>query len=80
MLADYMDKAMARARFERIEDGAYFGSIPGFEGVWANADTEDSCRGELRDVLEGWRILLHIADHTPLPVVDGLTLEIGRLA
>ena len=79
MLADYMDKAMRRARFERIEDGTYFGSIPGFDGVWANADTEDACRQEVRDVLEGW-ILLHIAGHTPLPVVDGLTLEIGRPA
>jgi predicted RNase H-like HicB family nuclease len=67
MFAEYLDKAMSHAQFEHIEDGTYFGNIPGFDGVWADAGTEDACRTELREVLEGW-ILLHIADHTPLPV------------
>lgn len=77
MLSAYMDNAMRHAQYERIEDGTYFGEIPGFEGLWANAPTEDECRGELRDVLEGW-MLLHIADHTPLPAVGGMTLEVGK--
>lgn len=77
MLSDYMDKAMQHAQYERIEDGTYFGRIPGFKGVWANALTMPECRNELRDVLEGW-ILLNIADHTPLPVVDGMKLEVGK--
>lgn len=77
MLNDYMDKAMQYAQYERIEDGTYFGRIPGFKGVWANASTMQECRNELREVLEGW-ILLNIADHTPLPVVDGIRLEVGK--
>lgn len=77
MLTEYIDKAMQHARYERLEDGTYFGDIPGFAGLWANAPTEVECRKELRDTLEGW-ILLHVADHTPLPAVDGLTLEVGR--
>ncbi len=79
MLAEYMDKAMRHARYERLEDGTYFGDIPGFAGLWASGSTEDECRRELGETLEGW-ILLHIADHTPLPVVDGTTLEVGRPA
>lgn len=79
MFAEYLDKAMSHAQVEQIEDGSYFGSISGFEGVWADADTEDACRAELRQVLEGW-ILLNIADHTPLPVVDGITLAVGGRA
>ena len=74
MFAQYLDKAMQHAQIEQIEqieDGSYFGSIPGFQGVWSNAATEDASRQELREVLEGW-ILLQIADHTPLPTVDGL--------
>ena len=74
MFAQYLDKAMRHAQIEQIEqieDGSYFGSIPGFQGVWSNAATEDASRQELREVLEGW-ILLQIADHTPLPTVDGL--------
>jgi predicted RNase H-like HicB family nuclease len=76
MLTEYIEKAMKHAKYEQLEDGTYFATIPGFSGLWANADTEDECRKELRDVLEGW-ILLHVADHTPLPTVDGLTLEVG---
>jgi predicted RNase H-like HicB family nuclease len=77
MFAEYVDKAMQHAHIEQIEDGTYYGSIPDFNGVWSNAATEDLSRQELREVLEGW-ILLNIADHMPLPTVDGMTLEIGR--
>lgn len=77
MLTEYMDKAMAHAQLERMEDGAWFAEIPDFDGLWASAPTEQECRKELRDVLEGW-ILLHIADHEPLPIVDGMTLEVGK--
>jgi predicted RNase H-like HicB family nuclease len=74
MFNEYIDKAVQYAQCEQIEDGTYFGRIPGFKGVWANKPTEQ----ELREVLEGW-ILLNIADHTPLPIVDGMTLEVGKL-
>jgi predicted RNase H-like HicB family nuclease len=77
MFAEYVDKAMQHAHIEQIDDGTYYGSIPDFNGVWSNAATEDLCRQELREVLEGW-ILLNIADHIPLPTIDGMSLEIGR--
>jgi predicted RNase H-like HicB family nuclease len=77
MLTEYLDKAMRHAHIEQIEDGTYYGSIPDFSGVWSDAPTEEACRQELREVLEGW-ILLQIADHVPLPIVDGLRLEVGR--
>lgn len=77
MFNEYLDKAMSYAQYEQIEDGSYFGRIPDFQGVWANMPTEQECRDELREVLEGW-ILLNIADHTSLPVVDGMTLEVGK--
>lgn len=79
MLSEYIEKAMAHAQLERMEDGAWFAEIPGFEGLWASAPTEQECRHELQDVLEGW-ILLHVADQEPLPAVDGMTLEVGKPA
>ena len=79
MFNEYIEKAMQRAHYEQIEDGTCFGRITGFKGVWANKPTEQECRIELREVLEGW-ILLNIADHTPLPQIDGMTLEVGKLA
>ena len=78
MFNEYIEKAMQHTHYERLEDGTYFGRIPGFKGVWANQSTEQECRQELLEVLEGW-ILLNIADDTPLPRVDGMTLEVGKL-
>ena len=65
MLNEYIEKAMQHAQYEQLEDGTYFGRIPGFKGVWANQPAEQECR----EVLEGW-ILLNIADHTPLPTSE----------
>jgi predicted RNase H-like HicB family nuclease len=76
MFNEYVDKAMQHAHYEQIEDGTYFGWIPGFKGVWANKPTEQECRKELREVLEGW-ILLNIADHTPLPSRNGNNYEVS---
>jgi predicted RNase H-like HicB family nuclease len=78
MLNEYMGKAMQHAEYEEIDDGTIFGTIPGFEGLWANAPTQEECEKELRDVLEGW-ILLGIAHHDDLPEVDGMKLEIGKI-
>jgi predicted RNase H-like HicB family nuclease len=57
MLIEYIDKKLKQARYKLLDDGTYFGKIPGVRGVWANARTKDDCRKELREVLEGWMIL-----------------------
>ena len=77
MLNEYMDKAMQHAQYERMGDGSYFATIPGFEGSWATAQTEPECSKELREVLEGW-ILLGIARHDTLSEVDGMKFEAGK--
>jgi predicted RNase H-like HicB family nuclease len=57
MLTDYINEAMSRATYKSLEDGTYFGEVPGLQGVWANATALEACRRELQDVLEGWLIL-----------------------
>ena len=53
MLTNYIQAAMRKAHYEILSDGeGYFGSIPDLQGVWANADTLEDCRKELREVLE----------------------------
>lgn len=78
MFAEYLQAAMSHAQYERIEDGSYFGSIPGFQGVWANGKTEEAVRQELLEVLEEW-ILLGIAKHDTLPVVDGRAVVVPEV-
>lgn len=71
MLVDYVQKAMQRARFERIEDGSYFGSIPRFKGVWANEKTRTACKRELQEVLEEW-IVINLRLGATLPRLPGV--------
>ena len=80
MLTSYIQAAMRQARYEIVEDdGSYYGAIPAIPGVWANAETLEACREELESVLEGW-VLFSIADHSPIPDIDGNRLEIREVA
>lgn len=74
MLTRYISGAMHRATYEILpDDGTFYGEIPGFQGVYANAATLEACRDELEEVLEGW-ILFRVSRNLPLPIVDGMSL------
>jgi predicted RNase H-like HicB family nuclease len=71
---------MRRAHYEILPDeGTFYGEIPGFQGVYANAATLEACREELAEVLEEW-LLFRIANRMTLPVVDGVALAIKGVA
>ena len=79
MLTEYIQAALRRAKYEIFsEDQTYYGEIPGFQGVWANRDTLEACREELREVLEDWLLLKLRSDHA-LPIVDGISLAVERV-
>lgn len=73
MLISYIHEAMRLAKYEILEDHTYYGEIPGFQGVWANADSLDACREELQSVLEDWLVVGLRMGHE-LPVVAGIIL------
>ncbi|HFE66963.1 MAG TPA: type II toxin-antitoxin system HicB family antitoxin [Chloroflexi bacterium] len=75
MLTAYIQAAMRHAQYEILEDGSYYGEIPGFPGVYANATDLESCREELQEILEGWIVLGLRLGHS-LPSVDGIQLDI----
>src|SRR3989304_2452336 len=61
MLRRYLDAAMRHATYEILgDDGTYYGEIPQFDGVYANAKTLEECREELQQTLEDW-LLVRIA-------------------
>jgi len=63
MLTTYLLQKMAQAKYKILEDGNYFGEIPGLQGVWASEKTLEKCRAVLREVLEEW-IILKLKDNT----------------
>lgn len=80
MLTKYLQGAMRRARYEILPDeGTYYGEIPGFDGVYADAGTLEDCREQLEEVLEEW-ILFRVSEHLPLPEVDGQALVVKKVA
>lgn len=80
MLTKYIQAAMRQASYEILsDDGSFYGEIPGFDGVYANVDTLEDCREELKEVLEEW-ILLRVSRNLPLPVIDGIELAIKEVA
>jgi predicted RNase H-like HicB family nuclease len=56
-LVQVVTLAMRQAHYETLEDGTIYGEIPGFQGVYAQATTEEECREELQSGLEGWIML-----------------------
>jgi predicted RNase H-like HicB family nuclease len=80
MLLDYINAAMHQAKYEILsDDGTFYGEIPTFEGIYANADSLEACREELAEVLEEW-ILFRVSRNLPLPTIDGIELRIKEVA
>ena len=79
MIFEYCQRVIEKAEYKKIEDGTWFAEITGFEGVWANGKSVEKCRKDLISVLEEW-IILKLRDKDPIPKVDGLTVEIKKLA
>jgi predicted RNase H-like HicB family nuclease len=79
MFIEYIQAAMRRAKYELLPDGeGYYAEIPGFKGLWANADTLEGCREELLGTLQDW-MLIRMDHSLPLPVVDGINVNPNRL-
>jgi predicted RNase H-like HicB family nuclease len=76
MLMEYVERAMSKAMYEKLEDGTYCGKIPECYGTIAFGETLYQCQSELRSVLEGW-LLVKIRHGDRLPVIDGLDLNKG---
>lgn len=74
VLSGYVEQAMARAMYDKLEDDTFAGHIPGCEGVVAFGTTLRECEDELRSTLEDW-ILVGLKLGHPIPVVAGIDLN-----
>jgi predicted RNase H-like HicB family nuclease len=81
MITAYINGALKRARFEKIEDrNPYYGEIPGLKGVWATGKTLAECRRNLSEALDGW-IIVRLRKSLPMPKINGIALKAAtRLA
>jgi len=81
-LTAYIEAALAKAEYDKLEDGSFSGVIPGLQGVIAFSNSLRECEAELRSTLEDW-ILVGLRQGHKLPVLAGIDLNKaghGRLA
>ena len=76
MLIEYINKAMSKAVYEKLEDGTYCGKIRDCSGTIAFGNTLYDCQNELKSVLEGW-LIVKIRHGDRLPMIAGFDLNVG---
>ena len=74
ILSAYIDKAMAQAEYDKLEERSFSGQIPSCAGVIAFGETLRDCENELRSALEEW-LLLGLKLKHYLPEVGGIDLN-----
>ncbi len=79
MLTAYMEAAMRHAKYEKLDDGGYYGSIEECPGLWWDDFTLEECQVGLREALEDW-IQLGLQLNHPFQEIDGIELEQLELA
>lgn len=73
-LLRYVEAALALAEYARDENGVVIAVVPGASGFFAQGDTFEEARANLRDVIEG-NVLLALQLGLPIPVVPGVSIE-----
>jgi predicted RNase H-like HicB family nuclease len=76
MIIEYIEAALAKARYELIadEEELYYGEIPGLQGVWATGKTVEQCRTRLAEVIDGW-VVVRLRRGLPIPPVRTRRIE-----
>jgi predicted RNase H-like HicB family nuclease len=75
MLLEYINEAMARAAYDKLEDDSFCGKMPQWPGVIAFAETLYQCQQALRSSLEGW-LIVKIRHGDTLPVIKKINLNV----
>lgn len=70
MMLEYFKAAMRHVRYEILpDDGTFYGEIPKWNGVYANAVILEACRVELEEVLEEW-VLFRVCKNLSVPAIE----------
>jgi predicted RNase H-like HicB family nuclease len=80
VIIEYINAALARAKYELIEDEEpYYGEVPDLQGVWATGKTLEECRRNLAEVIDGW-LIVSLKKGLPIPQIGEYRIdELKRL-
>jgi predicted RNase H-like HicB family nuclease len=77
MIRQYVDKALKRARYTKLEDGTFCGEVLRLRGVLAIGDTLAECRNQLSEVVEEW-VLVRVARGLPIPPIGKVQVKVRK--
>jgi len=73
-LSHYIEKALRKAEFYRDENDVVIAKVPGISGFFAQGDSFEEARENLKDVIEG-NILLALQLGLEIPHLEGVAIE-----
>ncbi len=77
MMRQYVEEALRRARYDKLEDGTFCAEVPRLRGVLATGETLEECRSQLAEVVEEW-VLIRIAKRLSVPPLGRITVKVAK--
>ena len=77
MIRQYVEEALRRARYAKLEDGTFCAEVPRLRGVLATGGTLSECRNQLAEVVEEW-VLVRVAKGLPIPALGKLEVKVRK--
>ncbi|MBI4608026.1 MAG: type II toxin-antitoxin system HicB family antitoxin [Candidatus Rokubacteria bacterium] len=77
MIRQYLEKALRSARYDKLEDGTFYGEVPRLRGVLATGETFEACRNQLAEVVEEW-VLVRVAKGLAVPPLGKIAVKVKK--
>jgi predicted RNase H-like HicB family nuclease len=77
MIREYVDAALRGARYEKLEDGTFYGEVPKLRGVLAVGPNLEACRNQIAEVVEEW-VLVRVAKGLPVPPLGKIEVRVKK--
>lgn len=77
MIRRYLDEALRRATYDKLEDGTFVAEVADLKGILATGDTLEACREELAEVIEEW-ILVRVSRGLTVPRIGDAEISVSQ--
>ena len=77
MIREYVEEALRGARYNKLEDGTFYGEVPRLRGVLTTGKTLEDCRNQLAEVVEEW-VLVRVAKGLAVPALGKIGVKVKK--
>ena len=75
MIIAYVEQALKRADYAKLEDGTFVAEVEGLRGVLGRGSSLEACRDNLAEVVEEW-VLVRVSRGLAVPPLGNVTVEV----